>query len=464
MARLDDSYLEISIQPRDRVNGSYDPVSKSRRDTRPPQPAINWDVSGVNMQAEREEHDDKWIDVVQRMSIASIVRTQREDTERMLDDAMGDLKATVLARVPQVVEEKIEEKELLGRNWMSAKVTSGFEELEGGLRARWEGFIAQQTGRQDAADRRLADHDRGLEDVKKRLMPVERALREGKATTDGIANRLDATERAVESKGAVMEDWLKRLELKFEERAKAQDAKIKALQESEEEQRQSLRNAKDEAAKLRRELEACRDVSDKAQSRCEELEKLVSTYKDQCARIENALKTKLEEQSARMEKERQQAEDAHREEMAGVKDRLAAAEQVLKDHFPKTQEEREKEEKEAEEKERKRRAALSMAEAWAEYEARWKNINDRQHTFKTIPWPIHPLVSRLDDITKDLVEKFVLSDQHSRGVPRKERIRKAQLRWHPDKFWAILTREMTEKDRNEVIEGVNLVAGFLNAL
>lgn len=109
---------------------------------------------------------------------------------------------------------------------------------------------------------------------------------------------------------------------------------------------------------------------------------------------------------------------------------------------------------ETRDKERKERAKL-MAEAWANYESQWASLSTTTATlnFKTVPWPlIHPPKST-DDITQEAIVAFLYSHHHSQYQTRKERIRNAQLRWHPDRFRRFLGRvsETDRADRKSVV-------------
>ncbi|KAI0057180.1 hypothetical protein BV25DRAFT_1831450 [Artomyces pyxidatus] len=356
---------------------------------------------------------------------------------------MADLKTTVLQKVLEVVAENIRETELLARNWMAAKVTSGFEDLEGSLKAQWEAFVSEQMGRQDAADRRLADHDRGLEDVYRQFKPVTWALTEGKAATDGLAGRLDAMERGAKSKEVEREERLKLLEAKFEARAQAQDVKIKALQEAEELQRGSLKTTKDEAAKLRRELDACRDQLDKVQSQCDELEALASASKDHVAKTKDdiialqrevaahrsqsdAKSALIEECKKQLEEQSTQLKEVHEAEIAGMKARLAGVESALKAaRLPQTREEREKEEREErdrEEKERKRRAELTSKPSRGPY-IRWcpASTTSRKTASRSSSCPTN--------IRRAWLERRGIGRPSCAGIPTNFGLRWAALCW-----------------------------------
>jgi len=71
--------------------------------------------------------------------------------------------------------------------------------------------------------------------------------------------------------------------------------------------------------------------------------------------------------------------------------------------------------------------------------------------------------AKAGDVTPEAIVLFLFSPFHSEGQSRKERIRSAQLRWHPDRFRRLMDK-VTEKDKSEVEEGVGIVARCLNDL
>jgi hypothetical protein len=128
-----------------------------------------------------------------------------------------------------------------------------------------------------------------------------------------------------------------------------------------------------------------------------------------------------------------------------------------------------------------------MRMAWARYEAGWaalmscpaapasgtttpKHESDglaQQASgslrFSSIPWPMNPPPSTPTDITAALVSAFVLSSAHSAELSRRERVRAALLRWHPDRFGRFLER-VEQAERADVEGAVGIVARCLNEL
>ncbi|KAI0063601.1 hypothetical protein BV25DRAFT_395776 [Artomyces pyxidatus] len=103
------------------------------------------------------------------------------------------------------------------------------------------------------------------------------------------------------------------------------------------------------------------------------------------------------------------------------------------------------------------------AEAWAAYDRQWITLSRSAVplTFRTIPWPMTGAPRNAWDITAEAISRFVLSPAHSEGISRKERIRRALLRWHPDRFGRLLGR-VDERERAMVERGVGVVARCLN--
>ncbi|THH18775.1 hypothetical protein EW146_g2266 [Bondarzewia mesenterica] len=110
-------------------------------------------------------------------------------------------------------------------------------------------------------------------------------------------------------------------------------------------------------------------------------------------------------------------------------------------------------------------ARQRMQMAWGAYEKRWTAIvsSKERLTFDTIPWPMVEMPRRMEDISAESVEKFVLSSAHSEGISQKDRIRNALRRWHPDRFGRLMSR-VEERDRKIVEQGVGAVVRCLNEL
>lgn len=116
------------------------------------------------------------------------------------------------------------------------------------------------------------------------------------------------------------------------------------------------------------------------------------------------------------------------------------------------------------------RAEREQAEraAWQEYESKWTSLMSNESssdelTFELIPWPQITPPKSVDDIRPARIAMFLLSSQHSAGQSKKERIRTALRRWHPDRFSKILAR-VSEEDKAKVEEVAGAVARCLNQL
>jgi len=103
--------------------------------------------------------------------------------------------------------------------------------------------------------------------------------------------------------------------------------------------------------------------------------------------------------------------------------------------------------------------------AWRTYERRWTAIASEggQLKFKSVPWPTTVPPRNVAEITPAAVARFIFSSAHSQGMSRRERIKSALRRWHPDRFGRMLSR-VTEKDKAAVERGVGIVARCLNDL
>jgi len=103
--------------------------------------------------------------------------------------------------------------------------------------------------------------------------------------------------------------------------------------------------------------------------------------------------------------------------------------------------------------------------AWRAYERRWTAIASEggQLKFKSVPWPTTVPPRNVAEITPAAVARFIFSPAHSQGMSRKERIKNALRRWHPDRFGRMLSR-VAEKDKAAVERGVGIVARCLNDL
>ena len=173
------------------------------------------------------------------------------------------------------------------------------------------------------------------------------------------------------------------------------------------------------------------------------------------------------------------------EEMAWLRERLRAAQRhaeriQLQEEFNKMEARWKKEERSGRDEERRQRRRQEyhrseereaerrrQAEAWKTYENQWAAIaignDDSPLKFRSVPWPVTLPPRSAGEVTSEAVAKFILSHAHSEGVSRKDRIKNALRRWHPDRFGRILNR-VDVKDRGAVESGVGMVVRCLNDL
>ncbi|KAF8893841.1 hypothetical protein BD779DRAFT_1669370 [Infundibulicybe gibba] len=105
----------------------------------------------------------------------------------------------------------------------------------------------------------------------------------------------------------------------------------------------------------------------------------------------------------------------------------------------------------------------ALIDAWNHYESRWSALATSTDplTFSDIPWPLMSPPLNVAEITPERIVLFLFSPAHSQSQSRKDRIRSAQLRWHPDRFRRLMGR-VREEDKSAIEEGVGIVARCLN--
>ncbi|KAG5639417.1 hypothetical protein H0H81_002949 [Sphagnurus paluster] len=128
-------------------------------------------------------------------------------------------------------------------------------------------------------------------------------------------------------------------------------------------------------------------------------------------------------------------------------------------------EERQRVHEEFKERERRARAKAERltAEAWRRYEERWASLatSSEPLSFSAIPWPVTTQPAKPENMKPAAIIQFLFSNLHSENLTRKERIRAAQLRWHPDRFQRTLAK-VVDQDKALVEEGAGVVARCLN--
>lgn len=170
-----------------------------------------------------------------------------------------------------------------------------------------------------------------------------------------------------------------------------------------------------------------------------------------------------EEEARRVaaEREKQKARIVQ-DELRRIETKIRCKREAEKQRFS---EERARIYEEMREREKRNRLKADRAtlDAWRDYEERWGSLLTSSDAleFSSIPWPVVSQPTKLDDMLPAAIVAFLLSQLHSQSQTRKDRIRAAQLRWHPDRFQRVLAR-VKEEDKAQVEEGVGIVARCLN--
>jgi hypothetical protein len=195
-------------------------------------------------------------------------------------------------------------------------------------------------------------------------------------------------------------------------------------------------------------------------TRAQMLEELIYSYE-----LETERRLSQREEIRRQAAERERTRERYiQEELKRIEARIRAKREIERQ---KIVEEKLRTQMEARERERKERAGVQKAihDAWVRYEGGWEEMTSSTSPlgFKDVPWPTRVVPASPSDITPSAIVNLLLSPFHSTKQVRKERIRSAQLRWHPDRFRRILNR-VKEEDREAVEEGVGIIARCLNDL
>lgn len=175
-----------------------------------------------------------------------------------------------------------------------------------------------------------------------------------------------------------------------------------------------------------------------------------------------------EEQARQMAEEREREEEEARTAQENIRRIEARIRQKREEEKRRLAEERlqkayhEQREREKRERTKSERATI---DAWHNYEMRWAGLAALTEplAFSDIPWPLVSAAGDVESIMPAKIVAFLFSPLHSQSLSRKEKIRNAQLRWHPDRFQRLLKR-VAEEDKAIVEEGVGVVARCLNDL
>jgi len=173
---------------------------------------------------------------------------------------------------------------------------------------------------------------------------------------------------------------------------------------------------------------------------------------------------KQEARARRVTEERERAKLRIQEEVRKMETRF---QEKREEQMREREEARRKASEERRAKEARDRAKLDklILDAWANYESGWTALASSSGPveFKKTPWPLIIPPRNTGDLTRDAIVAFLFSPLHSQTLSRKDRIRSAQLRWHPDRFRRFDSR-IAEEERAAVEEGVGIVARCLNEL
>lgn len=171
-----------------------------------------------------------------------------------------------------------------------------------------------------------------------------------------------------------------------------------------------------------------------------------------------------EEESRRLAEERMRARARIEDEFRRIDERVRQRREEQRRMF---EESRARTIANMREHERRERMRLEKAisDSWEKYESRWSELTASSEplTFANIPWPTVIAPRKVEDITSSAITSFLLSSAHSQQTATKDRLRSAQLRWHPDRFRRLINR-VTEEDKEQVEEAVGVVARVLNEL
>jgi len=116
--------------------------------------------------------------------------------------------------------------------------------------------------------------------------------------------------------------------------------------------------------------------------------------------------------------------------------------------------------------------------AWEEFEKNWERLalsirpvksfifRKISFSFSEVPWPIlrgNDVALGLNDLTGPAITAFLLHPLKEPTKSRKEKLREAMLRYHPDKFGRFMHRVVPE-DRQRVLDGVGIITKCLTDL
>ncbi|KAF5370690.1 hypothetical protein D9758_002003 [Tetrapyrgos nigripes] len=173
------------------------------------------------------------------------------------------------------------------------------------------------------------------------------------------------------------------------------------------------------------------------------------------------------ERWSRHEEQRKAAEERHRQraKIAQEEMRRKEAELRYREMLERRRAEEERQRIQTGLREQRRlKTERTIIDAWKRYEQNWSTLATCSGplAFSDIPWPTVVPPTKPDDITIADLSAFLLSPLHSPTQMAKDRIRSAQLRWHPDRFH--LLGKVKDSDKEAVAEAAGKIARYLNDL
>lgn len=104
---------------------------------------------------------------------------------------------------------------------------------------------------------------------------------------------------------------------------------------------------------------------------------------------------------------------------------------------------------------------------WNTYEERWRKLltSDDLVCWMDIPWPVQDPPASIEQLTPAAISDFLFAPLKVREASgtRKDKLRQALLRWHPDKLAMLISRVVDMED-GKVVEGINAVFRCLREL
>lgn len=336
---------------------------------------------------------------------------------------------------------------------------------------RLKDVLVKEMYRIDASWEVVQHNTRGKADgINKVLSDVEIRLAGGGGGGPGNIKRGRGTEAHL--------DWLESA-LRKAEAAAEEERRMRQEEEKRGQREETLRDEAEaraeHATRCRKEAEAhleasrtsLRDMQDrylKLEVQHQEVEKRACKAEHERSNLWNRLHSQLKRERATTNRARQEAE-YERSRSSEISYRAHQAEERLKleqKKCHKAQEIVQQLEDEREEYREKLKCAKEKG-AWGTYDVAWSLLLSDTLSFSTIPWPTVKVPKTPKDITLGSVRKFLLNESHSDGQSKKERVKKALLRYHLDKFNQELDR-VPEAEKQAVKEAVAAVTRHLNEL